>query len=198
MKKFIFGIVLALAATFSFGQIDTRGMTEPQIAALKAQAAQVAAENVKPITPEKALTLASTWGNQAAAAAEGFAKAIGIAARELGVTVNDFLKTDAGKLTAALIIWKVAGATIIHMLYGIVFVTVGLFFMRTMYLRLFTARYEKVTYRHLGGMFTGEKMVRVNKSISNLSNDGEWLVFWLVTIGTIGIITVGGLFFVVN
>lgn len=41
-----------------------------------------------------------------------FAKAIGVAAREFGVAVNDFLATPAGKLTSAIIIWKVLEGTI--------------------------------------------------------------------------------------
>lgn len=35
-----------------------------------------------------------------------FAKAIGVAAKEFGVAVNEFLGTPAGKLTAAIIVWK--------------------------------------------------------------------------------------------
>lgn len=38
-----------------------------------------------------------------------FAKAIGVAAKEFGVAVNDFLETDAGKLTAVFIGWQVLG-----------------------------------------------------------------------------------------
>ncbi|AUG85155.1 hypothetical protein FDJ19_gp143 [Vibrio phage Ceto] len=36
-----------------------------------------------------------------------FAKAIGVAAREVGVATNEFLQTPAGKFTAAIILWKV-------------------------------------------------------------------------------------------
>ena len=41
--------------------------------------------------------------------AKGVAEAIGIAAREVGVAVDEFVKTDTGKMTVALIVWHVAG-----------------------------------------------------------------------------------------
>jgi hypothetical protein len=43
-----------------------------------------------------------------------FAKAIGVAAKEFGVAVNDFLGTDVGKLTAVFIGWQVLGEDITY------------------------------------------------------------------------------------
>jgi len=51
--------------------------------------------------------------------AKGVAEAIGIAAREVGVAVDEFVKTDTGKMTVALIVWHVAGDDIKGMLFGI-------------------------------------------------------------------------------
>ena len=136
--------------------------------------------------------MAATWGQQAAAAAEGFAKAIGIAAKELGVTVNDFLHTDAGKLTAALIIWKVAGASFIHFLYALMFVSVGLTMVRVLYVKLFTKGYEKVEYSRFGGFFKGTKMIRIPKGFHDLENDGEWLAFFVILAIAIATLIVGG------
>ena len=139
--------------------------------------------------------MASTWGTQAAAAAEGFARALAIAAKELGVTINDFLNTPAGKLTAMLIIWKVAGTAIMHALYGLFFVTVGLTITRMIYMRLFTDRYEKVTYERFFGAWKGERMVRVPKSFKDLNKDGEWLAVWMM-LGIAGATVIfGGMFF---
>lgn len=53
-----------------------------------------------------------------------FAKALGVAANELGVAANTFLDTPAGKLTAAFIAWKVMGNTatlIVAGLLGLIF-----------------------------------------------------------------------------
>ena len=199
-RKLFVMVAFSLCAVTSFASqtvIQTDGLSDAQVAELKAQAAKVIAETARQAstpTVENAsatMTLAATWGTQAAAAAEGFAKAISIAARELGVTVNDFLHTDAGKLTAILIIWKVAGATVVKMLYGTLFITVGLIIVRTIYVRLFTSGYEKVAYSRFFGMFKGEKMVRVKKSFSDLNNDGEWLAFWLMLIVSMGSMLIG-------
>ena len=204
-KRMIASLALALCAATSFAattNIDTSGLTDAQVAELKAHAAKKVAEAATAgagpaATPEKitaGVALAATWGTQAAAAAEGFAKALGIAAKELNLTINDFLKSDAGKLTAALIIWKVAGATILHALYGFLFVTIGLTMVRVLYTRLFTKGYEKVEYSNFGGFFKGTKMVRVPKTFHDLENDGEWLAFWVMIILTIVVLVGGGIF----
>jgi hypothetical protein len=188
-RKFIVASALALCAATSFAStviLDTNGLSDAQILELKAHAAKIVADAAnQPVTPSvstpsAALTIAATWGQQAAAAAEGFAKALGIAAKELGVTVNDFLHTDAGKLTAILIIWKVAGATIIHMLIGLFVIMIGLIMTRVIYTGLFTKGYEKVEYSRFGGLFKGTKMVRIPKGFHDLENDGEWLAFWIM------------------
>lgn len=57
-----------------------------------------------------------------------FAKAIGVAAQELGVAVDAFLKTDAGKLTAIMIGWQVLGEDITHAVGIILYLTVGSLF----------------------------------------------------------------------
>lgn len=197
--------VASVGAIAASANIDTSGLSEAQVAELKAIAAkkvaETAAQAAKPmadVTPEKVtagVALAATWGTQAAAAAEGFAKALGIAAKELNITINDFLKSDAGKLTALIIIWKVAGAAMMKALYGILFLTVGLAMIRMIYVRLFTKEFVKVPYTRFFGMFTGEKLVRVPKSFSNLENDGEWLAFWVLITCTVAVMMFGGMFF---
>jgi hypothetical protein len=203
--KLFAAAVLALCAVTSFATvIDTSGLSEAQVAELKAHAAKVVADAAKQADPSAAVqqaatnpgaavTLAATWGQQAAAAAEGFAKALGIAAKELGVTVNDFLHTDAGKLTAALIIWKVAGASVAKILYALLFVTVGMFITRMIYLRLFTKGYEKVEYSRLGGFFKGTKLIRIPKGFADLDTDGQWMAFWVMLITCLGSLLIGAM-----
>lgn len=187
IRKFLLAIFISVCSLSAHAaQIDTANLSEQQIAEIKAQAAAMAANNAKANDPASTvsagMTLAATWGTQAASAAEGFAKALGIAAKELNIGINAFLDTDAGKITAALIIWKVAGASIINVLLGITVMISGLVFARVIYLRLFSAGYEKVPYSRLFGMFTGEKMVPKRKSFQDLKNDGEWLVLWILII----------------
>lgn len=200
-RKFLISAAIALCSLTAVAatQIDTNGLNDAQIAELKAHAAKIVADTAKAADGQTEIgpmvTMATTWGNQAAQAAEGFAKAINIAARELGVTVNEFLKTDAGKLTAVLIVWKVAGASIAHGLYGVLFLTVGLTMLRVMYVRLFTSGYKEVQYSNLFGMFTGTKMVRIPKSVGDLKFDGEWMSLWIMIIASIAILGFGSVFF---
>ena len=205
IRKFIAASAFALFAATSFaGQtaIDTSGLSDAQIAELKSMAAkkvaETAAQAANPAAAKETVTagvtLAATWGQQAAAAAEGFAKAMGIAAKELNVTINDFLTSPAGKLTAVLIIWKIAGATFIKMLYGMLFVTVGLTLARVIYVRLFTREYVQVPYKRFFGAFEGTRMVRVPKSIRDLTTDGEWLALWILIFITLGTLLLGGIF----
>lgn len=204
VRNTFFAILFAFFCAFTYaGQtaIDTSGLSDSQIAELKAQAAQAVANQAKAATGVSVkdagdvIGLAATWGQQASIAAEGFARAFSIAARELGVTVNDFLHTDAGKLTAALIVWKVAGAAIMHMLYVAVMMMVGLFMLRRLYLHTFTDRYKEVTVTRLFGLYTTTKMIRVPKAVSQLNTDGEWLCVWIMIIGTILLALVGILAF---
>lgn len=207
-RKMIAGLALALAAGSVFAAsttVDTSGLTEAQVAEIKAIAAKKVAETAaaaaKPgsdVTPEKVtagVTLAATWGTQASAAAEGFARAMGIAAKELNITINDFLKSPAGILTAGLIIWKMAGAAILHAMYGAIVLVVGLTMIRIIYTRLFTKGYEKVEYKRLWGLWSGTKMVRVPKTFQDLHNDGEWLAFWVMIIMTVVVMVFAGTFF---
>lgn len=201
-RKMIAGLALAVTAVGAFANqtiIDTKGLSDAQVAEIKAIAAKKVAETAVNSNPENKITagvtLAATWGTQAAAAAEGFARAMGIAARELNVTINDFLKSPAGMLTAGLIIWKMAGAAVLHAFYGVIFLAIGLTMIRIIYVRLFTKGYEKVEYKRFGGLWSGTKMIRVPKSFADLDNDGEWLAFWVMIILTVAILISGGMFF---
>ena len=197
-RKLFVGLALSLGCMVAMAEtasIPVDGLTAAQVAELKAMAARAVADAVKPAATPEVLSIAATWGNQAAQAAEGFAKALGIAAKELGVTVNDFLQTDAGKLTAILIIWKVAGASLVKMMYGTVFITVGLTLARALYVKLFQNGYKEVTYSYLFGTFTGTKQVRVTKSFKDLNNEGEWLVLWMIVFIVIGSLAIGSVFF---
>ena len=177
--------------------IDTTGLSDAAVAELKAMAASKAASAAAEAagitaSPTATMTLAATWGTQAAEAAKGFSTALSIAAKELGVTINDFLHTDAGRITAALIIWKVAGASIIHTLYAMVFAFVGMCVSRMIYVKLFTKEYVTVEYSRFGGFFKGTKVVRVPKSIGDLSDASEWLALWMVIIICIGSMAIAG------
>ena len=92
-RKIIASIAMALTVITSFAAqttVDVSGLSEAQVAELKSQAAAAVARAAKVVENPAAadigthIGMAATWGTQAAAAAEGFAKAIGIAAKEIG------------------------------------------------------------------------------------------------------------------
>ena len=66
--------------------------------------------------PASESSTATQWAADMATVAESFARAIGIAARELGVTVNEFLNTPVGVLTAVVILWKDIGSDVVTIL----------------------------------------------------------------------------------
>jgi hypothetical protein len=79
------------------------------------KAAKIVEKEAPMITPEKL----TSW----ATVAEGFARAVGAAAKEIGVSVNEFITTPAGIITMAFIILKAFGAGMMKILV-IIFLTV--------------------------------------------------------------------------
>jgi hypothetical protein len=63
---------------------------------------------------------------------------------------------------------------------------------RLIYVRLFTSGYEKVEYKSFGGLFTGTKLIRIPKTIGQLTRDGEWLAFWVMIGVCLGSLVIGG------
>lgn len=53
---------------------------------------------------------------------------MGGAAKEVGVAVNDFVKTPVGQWTMALIIWKFMGSALVHVFGGLLVLIVGFSF----------------------------------------------------------------------
>lgn len=103
--------------------------------------------------PTVSVEKASQWG----ALAKEFAGAIGIAAKELGVAVNDFLDSPAGYLMAAILVLKFAGGLIVAIPF-----TIGssLF----LYWVLTQIRIESIEYEYrkaLWGLFEYRRKLRV-------------------------------------
>lgn len=94
----------------------------------------------------------SEWAN----ISQEFAKAIGIAAKEMGVAVNEFITTPAGILTAGVILWHTLGADAIKIL-SILGVTLVIYVLNR---ALWFSHYE--SYRRSIGVFSWEARVRRN------------------------------------
>lgn len=141
MKRFLFTIAIALVAALSapayaagldsnaahaagFSKLSEAEKAEilKQIAT-KAQAnsessvATVVAEVAQPAKVDQWLNIGERIG-----------KMIGGAAKEVGVAVNDFVKTPVGMTAMALIVWHYMGGVIIHAFGALLILGVGLSF----------------------------------------------------------------------
>lgn len=99
-------------STLCFADIDTTGLTKSQKAELAVQAAKLAENNEAPKIPTPPVVeQVDKWVAIGANVGKGLAGA----AKELGVAANEFVQTPVGKITAGLIIWKVAGNDIMYL-----------------------------------------------------------------------------------
>lgn len=103
--------------------------------------ASEAARILPQVTPEKA----AEWSD----AAKGFAEALGIAAKELGIATNDFLMSPAGFLLAAILLFNYAGGAII----GFPFTIFTILLMFWLIRRMVTGKIEYETVPVLWGAF---------------------------------------------
>lgn len=109
------------------------------------------------VTPENV----SKW----APAAKGIAEAIGIAAKELGIATNDFLKSPAGFLVAAILIFNFGGGAV----FAVLFTAFTLLMLLVTILRLRVESREYEFTPMLWGAFT----IRRVKQIINSAEVGE-------------------------
>ncbi len=114
-------LLIALTATPAMATCDLSNvgdLSESAKATLKLaceQAVHDAAANTVPVIDMTNPETLSQWGT----VAQEWAKAIGIAANELGVAADTFLATDAGKMTAAVILYTVMGDQILAVILGV-------------------------------------------------------------------------------
>lgn len=110
--------------------------------------------------------------------AQEWAKALGIAATELGIAVDTFLDTDAGKLTAFIIIWQVMGENILGFLFGVpLLVTILWLGMRTAQ----RAKIRSIEYSEEQKTWRGKPAI---KEIVYFDED-ETAMYWFAHILTI-------------
>ena len=142
MKKFFKSLVLVAASVFSItaaqavslnvDSVNSAGfgnLTEAQKADVISQIAKQAEQNSKNGNIVSNLPSASTLSEWASSGAE-IGKGLAAAAKELGIAVNDFVKTPVGQITMILIIWKVIGAELVHIFGGLLILLFGHFVMR--------------------------------------------------------------------
>jgi hypothetical protein len=118
MKMKVFLIVLCLTSTAMAQGLDVSGLNDKQKAELALKVAEMQ-ETQSDITSIESVQKYAEVG-------QSIAVAIGSCAKELGVAVDDFSKTPVGRLTTALIVWKVIGKDIVHITLGSFILVVGI------------------------------------------------------------------------
>lgn len=128
MKQVIVFILLLLISGTCFADkdyVDVSKLTDTQKAAIALETAKIADQNKNPTAVvdqvDKWVTIGTNLG-----------KGLAGTAKELGIEVNKFAETPVGKVTAGLIIWKMAGRDLVslgmHVIGGPVFFTVMMIF----------------------------------------------------------------------
>lgn len=149
-------------------------LTERQAAELQAQAAKLAEENTQSTNPVTAIQQVDQWVTVGASIGKGIAGT----AKELGVVANEFIQTPVGKLTAYLIIWKVAGHDLVrltlHVVGGVSFFTV----MFTFWIWFFRRMCFNVTITET--ISSDEKPVKTKVTERKKNDDEGYLVICII------------------
>lgn len=110
MKKILFAILwLVPSLSFACNIQHTSGLSDAQVQALKVQCEQMKLKAKQDATASQAKEIVnnvttediSKWSTLA----QELAKALGVAAKEIGISVNEFIKTPAGWLVVAIVLW---------------------------------------------------------------------------------------------
>lgn len=114
---------------------------------------------------------------------ERIGKMVGGAAREVGVAANEFVKTDVGRMTAALIIWNYLGEDLVHIFVhvggGMMFIVLGL---SSIFFILRRTHPVNITYDPNSRTWYGASRI-VSEKRTELS--GEATAFTLISCGVV-------------
>lgn len=112
MKTYILILLLAIFAPLALADEKPNCDIPGNFSAETLAAMKKACEQT--ITTPPPVKDATQWGQMA----QEFAKALGIAAHEIGVSVNEFVASPAGYITVGVVLWKTIGGSIAK--YGLV------------------------------------------------------------------------------
>lgn len=186
MKKLFVSLILAMCASTAWCALDANAvvnagfnkLTESQKAAIIQQVAgnadkgDAASPIASAVTDPKQM---NEWLDVGTKIGQMF----GGAAKEVGLAVNDFVKTPVGMWTMAIIVWKYMGGVLVHLFGGIMVLTVGL----SMTIWILNSRTSRtVKYDTTKTDWFGRSTV-VSIERSNLSDDwtvGGWFMMAVV------------------
>lgn len=174
MKKVL--IALMMVMSLNVYALDSKDIAYAGFSDLTTQEQ---AEIVKLVADKKAKKLlintsvnvdnAQKWVNLGSSIGKGLAAS----SKELGIAVNDFSKSDVGKWTMFLIIFKIIGANIIHFIGGLIFLIVGV----TVTTMLFNRKYPW-SYTYLDG-----KIESKQRKSTDSADMGPWYFAYLIIVG---------------
>lgn len=161
-------ILLVVAMMFSSGafaaygtcEIGNSGLPDAVVQKLKADCEtlrldQISKEALEKATEKNAPVITPERITGWAQVAEGFANAMGAAAKQLNISVNEFIKTPAGMITIGVILWKVIGVSILKFLamYAVFIVA------KRILQILWKVGSEKVDRKFMWWSWTGDKSI---------------------------------------
>lgn len=179
MKKIIFAMLLSLFAlpVMAYCELDRTGkgeLTDIQVQELKMQCEKMKLEAMKePVVipspvPKVDKETISAWGH----VAKEFSGALGVAAQQVGVGINEFLKTPAGILTAIIVVMMTIGSTLLAIFVGLMFTAIVL----KLNQRFWFDRMEKVEKQGFRKAYTVEV-----KRYKNWSQMNDSAIGWSIT-----------------
>lgn len=165
--------------------VDTSNLTEEQRADLQIRALQLAKEKAKKEQTEKETPIPVVVRQEAEKWAD-LGKNIGVAlvssAKEIGMAANDFAVTPLGRITSAIVVWKLMGKDFVHMVIGVSILVAGFWFAFYMFNRFTRSRVEYEYVSRLWGLWFSKKIKTVTV------RDGDWFTGgFIVTAITIAI-----------
>lgn len=115
-----------------------------------------------------------------------FAEAVGVAAKQLGVAVNEFITTPAGLMTIAFIIYQIAGSTITYIVLALLGLTFIVRTIRTFLNRIMIEGYEE---KEVNTWYGKTKKVQV-PIYTPWKKMGDGQVFWTLALPIIECVAV--------
>lgn len=160
IKNFVASLLFL--PVMAFAQVDTSGLTQAQVDTLKRQAAEMKSpQNMSKEVREEV----SAWGELGA----GMGKAVVAGAREVGTAANEFAGTTLGKVTMAVVVYKVIGQDVLGVLFGSVILVVGFSIGIWLLMSAKCVEYETKEVPVMWGMFTVTKKTVIRKFSNNNS-----------------------------
>jgi len=157
-------------------------LTEAQKAEMLKQIADKVEANKSAPPDTKVVEKTAQWVDLG----ERIGKMLGGAAREVGIAVNEFVKTPVGMLTAALIVWHFMGGVIVHVVGGIAIMVVG---MSILWYILRRSRHIETKYDPEKKDIFGRsvKLTEIRHSLSD--DDKAMALLWTAAVAIVSLVT---------